>query len=711
MAKRPKHELIADEPVDGEYDFASKNRYDDEIDEPTECDGCRVSPFSRRVLVKGKRLGNCLVALVVLWMGGCNTSPGEVLIVIDTDLPVPRLAARLRVDLYSENERWYASRDFALPAPSDWPASFAVSAGGGDPARRVLVRLRAYPEGDTRDYRGERFQTRPNSFCPRPVIERFSELCSPPPDPDTGCPRALALSPGETLDVRLGRKPVIPSLDCMGKRFNAAGGAAEVTLQIARRDVYRFGIVDTSSGRGPGTASYQGGVGFQLRPDCAIKPSASTVIACGASLMTELPATQAAMLEPGRYSLVVISLDTGPSLVTLAAAPEGEWNALLARPPTSQSAPLPKTRLELEHGVAGADVTPQVEPLPEVAVDRLALVRVEPGVRRRARVTLRGACLGTMARLAEAPLSQAVVFAEAEGCTDSENVREPIAEEPLDDDLSAPPPAPKNTFPMVSDCGDDDRNLDRVCIKGGAFVLGDPLAGGFFRGTGGARAAVVSTFFLDRHEVTVARFRDALEHRQFVPRGNEAPIEYHKGAEGCRFTPVRGDFENDALACLSWYGAQAFCRAVGGDLPTSAQWDYAAWQDRRVVKSQFPWGDTPLACDSLAAGVGFECAGDPGILPVDAFPSDRTPGGIVGMGGNLQEMVLDAFEPYDGECWRAAPLRDPVCDYHDANFRGAFGGHRNYPLTSASTSARFNVDTSEGFRDLEGFRCAYPGPS
>ena len=37
-------------------------------------------------------------------------------------------------------------------------------------------------------------------------------------------------------------------------------------------------------------------------------------------------------------------------------------------------------------------------------------------------------------------------------------------------------------------------------------------------------------------------------------------MPYRKGFESCRWTPARGDFEDDALACVSWYGARAFCR-------------------------------------------------------------------------------------------------------------------------------------------------------
>lgn len=82
----------------------------------------------------------------------------EVLVVVDTDLPVPLVASRLRVDLYGEDGAWFDSNDIARPSPSEWPASFSVYSEDESRSRNVWVRLRAYPEGRQTDYRGERFR-------------------------------------------------------------------------------------------------------------------------------------------------------------------------------------------------------------------------------------------------------------------------------------------------------------------------------------------------------------------------------------------------------------------------------------------------------------------------------------------------------------------------------------------------------------------------
>ncbi len=79
----------------------------------------------------------------------------EVVIALDTDLPAPLVASRVRVDLYSEDGTWFDSVEFSRPDPRDWPVSFGVYSD--DPSRQahVWVRARVFPDGRTRDYRGD----------------------------------------------------------------------------------------------------------------------------------------------------------------------------------------------------------------------------------------------------------------------------------------------------------------------------------------------------------------------------------------------------------------------------------------------------------------------------------------------------------------------------------------------------------------------------
>ena len=102
----------------------------------------------------------CVLVLGIFVTGTCKPTEleplPEAVVFVDTDLPVPRAAARLRIDLYDETGRWFDTRDVSRPTRADWPASFSVYTNV-ERASRVYVRLRAYPEGAIRDDRGERF--------------------------------------------------------------------------------------------------------------------------------------------------------------------------------------------------------------------------------------------------------------------------------------------------------------------------------------------------------------------------------------------------------------------------------------------------------------------------------------------------------------------------------------------------------------------------
>src|SRR5262249_18392909 len=87
-----------------------------------------------------------VLAATALFGFGCTnegaTLPplGEVLIVVDTNVPVPKLVGALRVDVYDDAGSWLDSRDFAMRRPEDWPGSFSVYTDETTGERDVLVR-------------------------------------------------------------------------------------------------------------------------------------------------------------------------------------------------------------------------------------------------------------------------------------------------------------------------------------------------------------------------------------------------------------------------------------------------------------------------------------------------------------------------------------------------------------------------------------------
>lgn len=83
------------------------------------------------------------------------------------------------------------------------------------------------------------------------------------------------------------------------------------------------------------------------------------------------------------------------------------------------------------------------------------------------------------------------------------------------------------------------------------------------------------------------------------------------------------------LTGLDWQAAQAVAAALGGRLPTSAEWEWMAGHGRR----RYPWGDgepTPAHANLRGLGSGQ-------VTPPGAFPAGATPEGLTDVAGNVWE--------------------------------------------------------------------------
>jgi serine/threonine-protein kinase len=116
------------------------------------------------------------------------------------------------------------------------------------------------------------------------------------------------------------------------------------------------------------------------------------------------------------------------------------------------------------------------------------------------------------------------------------------------------------------------------------------------------------------------------------------------------------------MNCLSWNEAEAFCVWVGGQLPTSEQWEFAARSGKNNI---YPWGDQPVGpeltnyCDvqcpkmmtqkdekraEEAGSVDTDHDdGYAGTSPVGAFPKGATEWGLLDMAGNVAQWTRTDF--------------------------------------------------------------------
>jgi formylglycine-generating enzyme required for sulfatase activity len=94
------------------------------------------------------------------------------------------------------------------------------------------------------------------------------------------------------------------------------------------------------------------------------------------------------------------------------------------------------------------------------------------------------------------------------------------------------------------------------------------------------------------------------------------------------------------VTSVTWYGANAYCRAIGRRLPTEAEWERAARGSQAFV---YPWGNT---FDTTRANTNRPIAEDitlEGAEIVDSYPSGVSEYGVFNLAGNVAEWVNDWY--------------------------------------------------------------------
>lgn len=254
---------------------------------------------------------------------------------------------------------------------------------------------------------------------------------------------------------------------------------------------------------------------------------------------------------------------------------------------------------------------------------------------------------------------------------------------------------------------------DEVCVPSGAFWMGNRLEGLHELGSAAERLAVMPPYYLKATEVTVAEYRES-----------GLPVTPWSGGlfglaveDSCTFTAQPRGHETDAVNCVEYADARRYCQMHGGDLPTEAQYEYAASALRSAL---YVWGADPPTCAAVSmcrqggsALLGDNSCRELGTIGGPAAAGSGTrdrlvlpTGTIVDLIGNVSEWVADEWAQYDDPCWaRPGIYVNPLCTMHtpgdtDSLVPTRGGNWLELPIHAAG---RFPQNAAS---PVTGFRCA-----
>jgi formylglycine-generating enzyme required for sulfatase activity len=237
--------------------------------------------------------------------------------------------------------------------------------------------------------------------------------------------------------------------------------------------------------------------------------------------------------------------------------------------------------------------------------------------------------------------------------------------------------------------------------------------------------ATVGPFAIDTHEVTVARFREFVNHYACWraaghPAVNEGAIAGQSGFGWLiAWTPLLSDTQPDArlacdpdggpsratwketagdpssenlpINCVTWYEALAFCIWDGGRLPTEAEWEFAAGGDQGWP---YPTGFS----EPFFMTANFN---SPSGSPVVVVSANAQAHGTTYLAGNVAEWVFDGPSVYR----TCTSTTDCVALPGSMPTRGVRGGSWSDPLVEIRTARRNLRDAAQRTAHV-GFRCA-----
>ncbi len=242
--------------------------------------------------------------------------------------------------------------------------------------------------------------------------------------------------------------------------------------------------------------------------------------------------------------------------------------------------------------------------------------------------------------------------------------------------VGTPQPNQMPDYPELGDYWLRERDeMLMVYVPGGSFQMGSENGGSDEKPQ---RLVTLDGYWLDQTEVSNAQYGRCVA-AGVCRTASLSDITGYKQAD----FPVVG---------VSWEDANAYCNWVGAQLPSEAQWEYAA---RGPAGSTYPWGEEEPSCN-----VAHFNRCKYGLRSVDEMSEGASWVGALNMSGSVWEWIQDWYAPqYPAQ----SQLNNPTGAAH-GDAKVIRGGAWNSEIGALKSTNR-NYEQPENWLDHLGLRC------
>ena len=197
----------------------------------------------------------------------------------------------------------------------------------------------------------------------------------------------------------------------------------------------------------------------------------------------------------------------------------------------------------------------------------------------------------------------------------------------------------------------------------------------------------LDAFWMDRTEVTNAMYARCVAAGECTPpsgTGSYTRTSYYGNPT----------YDNYPVLAVTWFQASSYCTWAQRQLPTEAQWEYAARGG--LSGATYPWGEG-IDCSRANYMPDRTCEGD--TVAVGSYPANGY--GLYDMAGNVWEWVADWFTPSG---YSVDTVTNPTGAV-SGEYRVIRGGTWDDDASSLRVANRYGVNPQNQNASI-GFRCA-----